>query len=45
MSKSFYHFKTLKNALLFLLAILLLIDQTIAQRKRARDIGVEMRNI
>ena len=42
MSKSFYHFKTLKNALLFLLAILLLIDQTIAQRKRARDIGVEI---
>ena len=42
MSKSFYHFKTLKNSLLFLLAIFFSIEQVVAQRSRARDIGVEI---
>ena len=42
MSKSFYHTKTLKNALLFLLAFFLSIEQVVAQRNRARDFGVEI---
>ena len=42
MSKSFYHIKTLENVLLFLLTILLSIEQTVAQRNRARDYGVEI---
>ena len=42
MSKSFYHIKSIKNALLFLAAFLLLQDLSTAQRKRARDLGVEI---
>ena len=42
MSKSFYHTKTLKNALLFLLGFFLSIEHVVAQRSRARDIGVEI---
>ena len=42
MSKSFYHIKNMKNALLFLAAFFLLQDLSTAQRKRARDLGVEI---
>ena len=42
MSKSFYHITNIKNALLFLAAFLLLQDLSTAQRKRARDLGVEI---
>ena len=42
MSKSFYRITNIKNALLFLAAFLLLQDLSTAQRKRARDLGVEI---
>ena len=42
MSKSFYRITNIKNALLFLAAFLLLQDSSTAQRKRARDLGIEI---
>ena len=42
MSKSFYRITNIKNALLFLATFLLLQDSSTAQRKRARDLGIEI---
>ncbi len=42
MSKSFYRITNIKNALLFLAAFFLLQDSSTAQRKRARDLGIEI---
>ena len=42
MSKSFYRITNIKNVLLFLATFLLLQDSSTAQRKRARDLGIEI---